>query len=355
MAYRGYTTYAHLGTIAAMKYRFHIVALLLMLPLAGHAVDIREGDELFVDDSPLEQQVEYPPWFRLSFLNLQDELHEITAFDKRGLIVYFGQEYCPYCKALLETNFGSRDIEHYTRSNFDVMAIDIHGQKKVTDLKGLEMTEKAFADREKVNLTPTLVFYDKDGIEALRLQGYYPPYKFRAALEFVADGHYRDEPFRDYLQRADPPLAFEVGGMNQEEFFQQPPYVLDRSKIVSKQPLLVFFEQGNCHACDVLHSAPLQNEEIRKLLGNFEIVQLDVTSNTPVITPTGERTTAKRWAESLGLFYTPTLLFFDGQGRSVMRLDSVAGFYRLRKVLTYVLAEGGTQGSLLRFRRSVGD
>ncbi len=332
------------------KLRYLILVLLLPQSIC-HAVDIREGDELFVDDAPLEQRVEYPPWFRLSFLNMQDELHEVTAFNKRGLIVYFGQEYCPYCKALLETNFGSRDIEQYTRNNFDVLAIDIHGQKRVTDLQGKEMSEKAFADREKVNLTPTLVFYDRDGIEALRLQGYYPPYKFRAALEFVADGHYRDEPFRDYLQRANPPMAFEMDGMNQEEFFQPPPYVLDRSKVASKQPLLVFFEQGNCHACDVLHTAPLQNNVIRKLLGNFEIVQLDVTSDTPVITPTGERTTSKRWAESLGLFYTPTLLFFDGEGRSVMRLDSVAGFYRLRKVLEYVLADGGNKGGLLRFRR----
>lgn len=325
--------------------------IILLLPVAAtQAVDIREGDELFVDDSPLEQVVEYPPWFRLSFLNMPEELREITAFNKRGLIVYFGQEYCPYCKALLETNFGSRDIEQYTRRNFDVLSIDIHGQKRVTDLEGKELSEKEFADREKVNLTPTLIFYDKEGIEALRLQGYYPPYKFRAALEFVADGHYRDEPFRDYLQRADPPMAFEADGLNQEDFFQPPPYALDRRKVTSKMPLLVLFEQGNCHACDILHTEPLQNEEIRALLEKFEIVQLDVTSDTPVITPAGEQTTSKRWAESLGLFYTPTLLFFDGHGRSIMRLDSVAGFYRLRKVLEYVLADSSNKGGLLRYR-----
>jgi thioredoxin-related protein len=330
-------------------------AIFLLLPLtATQAVDIREGDELFADDSPLEQPVEYPPWFRLSFLNLPDELRELTAFNKRGLIVYFGQEYCPYCKAMLETNFGSRDIEQYTRRNFDVLSIDIHGQKRVTDLTGREMSERDFSDQEKVNLTPTLVFYDKDGIEALRLQGYYPPYKFRAALEFVSDGHYRDEPFRDYLQRADPPMAFETGGLNQEDFFQPPPYTLDRRKVASKMPLLVLFEQGNCHACDILHTTPLQNEDIRALLEKFEIVQLDVTSDTPVITPAGEHTTSKRWAESLGLFYTPTLLFFDGHGRSVMRLDSVAGFNRLRKVLEYVLADG-SEGGLLRFRRDTKD
>ena len=34
------------------------------------------------------------------------------------------------------------------------------------------------------NFTPSLVFYDADGNIALRLRGYYPPYQFRAALEY---------------------------------------------------------------------------------------------------------------------------------------------------------------------------
>jgi len=328
-----------------------LLVLVTLLARAAVAVDIREGDELFMDDAQLEERIKYPPWFRLSFLNLREDLREVTAFNKHGMIVYFGQEYCPYCKALLENNFGKRDIEHYARSNFEVLAIDIHGQKSVTDLQGKEMTEKVFAEKERVNLTPTLIFYDKKGVEALRLQGYYPPYKFQAALEFVADGHFRDESFRDYLQRADPPLAFELGEMGQEDFFQSPPYALDRSKVSATAPLVVFFEQGNCHACDVLHSAPLQNEELRALLGRFEVVQLDVTSDTPVITPTGERTTSKEWAESLGLFYTPTLLFFDTHGNAIMRVDSVVGFYRLRKVLEYVLAGGYEKGTMTRFHR----
>jgi thioredoxin-related protein len=65
---------------------------------------------------------------------------------------------------------------------------------------------------------------------------------------------------------------------------------------------------------------------------------LNVWKNTPVITPGGERTTAKKWADELGLFYTPTLLFFDDHGKEILRVDSVVQFYRLRNVLDYVLS-----------------
>jgi thioredoxin-related protein len=48
--------------------------------------------------------------------------------------------------------------------------------------------------------------------------------------------------------------------------------------------------------------------------------------------------TARQWAEQLGIFYTPTLIFFDDHGHEIMRVDSVVQFYRLRNVLNYILS-----------------
>jgi thioredoxin-related protein len=336
---------------------FVLILLGILSYVAGplHVV-ASEEEALAFDDAPLDHDIHYPPWFRLSFLNLQEDLEDALTFGKRGLIVYFGQQYCPYCRALIEGNFGKHDIEQYTRRYFDVVAIDIHGSKKVTDLRGEVLSEKAYAAREQINFTPSLIFYDGGGEEVLRLQGYYPPYKFRAALEYVADGHHRGEGFADYLQRADPPLSFEPDGLNEEVFLSPPPYALDRSRLDGEMPLVVFFEQGECHACDVLHSAPLQNAEIRHLLHRFESVQLDIWADTPVITPGGEHTTSRAWAERLGLFYTPTLLFFDNRGEEILRVDSVVGFYRLRKVLEYILDGAYHRGiTLQQYRRRQGE
>lgn len=126
--------------------------------------------------------------------------------------------------------------------------------------------------------------------------------------------------------------------MSQEDFFLPPPHALDRSHWPGQRPLVVFFEQGDCHACDVLHTGPLRQDGILERFAQMDAAQLGVWDDTPVVTPSGERTTARRWADELGLFYTPTLVFFDEQGEEILRVDSVVQFYRLRNVLDYVLS-----------------
>jgi thioredoxin-related protein len=337
------TTAAVLAPILRLLQLRHTPDLLLVLLLglcaAAPAGADPGGDEFeSFDDQPLLEPLGYPDWFKLSFLDIGDDLQEAIAGGKQGLMVYFGQKYCAYCKQLLEGNFGKLDILAYTQRHFDAVGIDIHGQREVTDLNGREWSEHSYSVDRGINFTPTLVFHDRDGREALRLSGYYPPYKFRAALEYVADGHYRREDFRSYLARADVPMIFEAGEMSQEDFFLPPPHALDRSHWPGQRPLAVFFEQGDCHACDVLHTGPLRQDDIRARFAQMDVAQLGVWDDTPVVTPSGQRTTARRWADELGLFYTPTLLFFDEQGEEILRVDSVVQFYRLRSVLDYVLS-----------------
>ena len=320
-----------------------LLGTLFALLQVATAIGQTEPDQAFgFEDRPLQEPLDHPEWFKHSFLDLGEDLEEALAADKRGIIVYFGQRRCAYCKLLMEVNFGQHDTVTYTRRNFDIIPIDIWGVDEVTDINGVTLTERDFSLREKTNFTPSMIFYDKTGSEALRLRGYYPPYKFRAALEFVADGHFRNESFPDFLQRGSGALAFEPGELNDEFFFSPPPYALNRTQFPADRPLAVFFEQGDCHACNVLHSQPLGESAIRDLLQQFENVQLDIYADTPVITPDGEMTSARKWARKLGLFYTPSILFFDRHGKEIIRVDSVVQFYRLRNVLLYV-AGGGYQ------------
>ncbi len=305
------------------------------LGAAAAGVDADVTTALGADDFPREQPLTYPAWFKEPFLNLQDDHAEAIAAGK-DLVVYFGQRRCAYCHKLMDVNFGAPDIVDYTRAHFDIVPVDIWGVAEVTDLAGNKLTERDFALREETNFTPSLVFYDEQGREALRLRGYYPPYQFRAALEYVTDDHYQRESFRDYLARGDNRMVFGPADLNDQDFFEAPPYNLDRSGVPSDRPLVVFFEQGDCHACDVLHGQALKEAELQRQFGEVDSVQLDIWSDTPVVTPQGERTTAHDWARDLGLFYTPSLLFFDEHGREILRVDSVVGFYRLRNVLNYI-------------------
>lgn len=298
------------------------------------------NDSYDFDDTPLHHLIEHPSWFKESFLALDEDLSEAAEQDKVGLIVYFGQKRCAYCKKLMDVNFGMSDIVDYTQRHFDVVSIDIWSPEEVTTPSGKTLSQRDYSLALDTNFTPSLVFYDTEGRIALRLRGYYPPYQFRAALEYVAGGHYKREKFPVYMARGDQTLRFEAGDLVEEAFFEKPPFNLDRRHLPSERPLVVFFEQGDCHACDVLHTGPLQRNMIRRRFEGFENVQLDMWSDTPIVTPQGQVTTSKAWAKELGIFYAPTMLFLDENGQEIIRLDSVTQFFRLRNVLNYVLSKG---------------
>ena len=321
-----------------MSFRLFILILLLPALVLGS-----NGDEFSFDDTPLEEVIVHPDWFKESFLDLQDDLREAVDAGKAGIIVYFGQQRCAYCKKLMDTGFSEPDIVEYIRRHFDVIAIDIWSPEEVTLPDGRSMSQRDYAIALDTNFTPSLVFYDENGRIALRLRGYYPPYQLRAALEYVADDHYLKERFPDYLARGDSTLRFEGEPLIEEPFFDPPPYNLDRSRFPAAMPLVVFFEQGDCHACDVLHTEPLKRQVVLDALAPFQVVQLDMRADTAVVTPQGKATTAREWARELGLFYAPTLIFFDEQGREIIRIDSVIQFVRLRNVLNYVASKGYLQ------------
>lgn len=319
-----------------LRFKFFIVVCFLLTQIYFPVSALEENAPDF-DDFPLHDPLTYPSWFKESFMDLQDDLAESISNDKQGIIVYFGQKRCPYCQMLIDVNFGQEEIASYTQENFDLIPVDIWSVEEVTDTKGNTMTQREFALRERTNFTPSLLFYDKNGEQVMRLRGYYPPYQFMAALQYVAEGHYKREPFKVYLARGDKSQRFDEYDLAEQDFFSPPPYNLDRSLFRGEKPLVVFFEQGNCHACDVLHADPLKHRAVTQLFEKFDSVQIDMNSDTPVITPSGIKTTAREWADELDIFYAPSLLFFDEEGREIIRLDSVVRFFRLRNVLNYVI------------------
>jgi hypothetical protein len=94
----------------------------------------------------------------------------------------------------------------------------------------------------------------------------------------------------------------------------------------------------------------LAPKTVRKLFNRLDSVQLDMHSDVPLIKPDGSPSTAREWAEELGIFYAPSIVFFDEKGKEIIRVDSVVHFFRLRNVLNYVLSRGYlTEPNFLRW------
>lgn len=317
-----------------------IFFILFALACDSHALTTDDKAALDFEDRQLDEELLYPDWFKLSLGDLRDDLDDAVSSGKKGIITYFGQKRCAYCEQFFKTSLADEEIQNYLRQHFDVIAFNIWGIDDITDTDGKTYTERELSIHYKTNFTPSLVFYDKDGKPVFRLRGFYPPYKFRAALQYVTEGFYEKETFSEYFERADPGEYFLLGGLTERDFFLPPPYDLQALRLKDKNPIAVFFEQGNCHTCDLLHSGPLSQQLSIDELYKMDVIQLNMWADTEVITPQGKKTTARDWARSLDLFYAPSIVFFDPDGREIIRVDSVTHFYRLWGVLDYVNREG---------------
>ena len=62
--------------------------------------------------------------------------------------------------------------------------------------------KKGFIKKYKIIFTPTLIFFSDDGKEAFRMNGYSPPHKFLAALQYVSERRYQSgEKYIDFFKK----------------------------------------------------------------------------------------------------------------------------------------------------------
>jgi thioredoxin-related protein len=273
-----------------------------------------------------------PGWFKVSFLDLPADARAAAAQGKHLLLVWY-QDGCPYCARLIDTNFSQKRINDYTREHFDAVALNLWGSRQVTSPSGQTMTEKQLGKELGVQFTPTLQFLDGSGEVVLRLDGYYPPERFLAALRYVGEGRAGEVAFDRYLERH----ATERDGdgkLADADYLAQPPH--DLASV--DRPVAVLFEQTACPACDRLHRGILSEDRARELLAEFHVVQLDRWSQTEVVTPAGETTTAEAWGDALGLRYVPAMVLFD-DGREIIRMESLLKGFHVRSLLAYVASD----------------
>jgi thioredoxin-related protein len=279
--------------------------------------------------------VEKPDWFVNSFLDIREDVSEAAAAGKRVLL-YFYQDGCPYCRKLLDTNLALKDTEVRMRERFAVIAINLWGDREVTGFDGEQTTEKAFAKSLRVMFTPTLLFLDEAGAVVLRVNGYYPPHKFNAALDYAAGHDGRNPDFRDWYAAAAPAPA--RGVLHRDPAWL--PTDADLAARAGGRPLLVMFEQQDCAPCDELHLDILQRPESREQLARFDVVLLDMWSRDPVSRPDGKTGSVAEWAQELNVQYAPSLVFFDSSGREVFRTEAWLRSFHIQSAMDYV-ASGG--------------
>lgn len=313
----------------------------LLTHVPAQAADWSQVNRERFNEDAVAVQIEHPAWFKHSFLDLRSDLAEAKKAGKLGIMLFLSTPRCSYCRAFLDFTFADPDIRHDLTKHFDVIGLQVISDSEITDEHGKTWTMKQYVAAEKAYVTPTLIFLRHDGKRMLRIVGYYPPEKFRGVLDYLLNGHYEREPLGVFLARREPKSAAGSTIVRDPELFGAPPHILDRRAAPAGRPLLVLLERPDCASCAQFHRKVLKDPAIRALIKQYDAVQLDMTdTKTMVVIPTGERLSAKQWAEQLDLAYAPALVFFDERGQEVYRLDSELLRERTDGSLRLVLEKG---------------
>lgn len=171
----------------------------LAVSAAAHAAESQPGDDGLLRE----------PWFLESFLELPDDVATAAANGKR-LAVMWELKGCPYCRETHQMSFGNPDIADFIKTRFEILQLNIIGDREVADFDGEKLPEKKLADKYGVRFTPTVQFFPvtANGLaarkprerEVLRVQGYLQPKDFRNTFAFVADNGYERGSLRDFLK-----------------------------------------------------------------------------------------------------------------------------------------------------------
>lgn len=278
---------------------------------------------------------EHPAWFKESFLDIGADLGEAGEAGKH-LILYLYLNACPYCHKMLEESFKAQAMAGRIQRHFDVIALNIKGDREVALNAERSLSEKDLAQELKVLYTPTILFMTPDNQIVARVNGYRSVEDFSRVLDYVEGRHYKEQP-----------LAAWLAAHQKQNYSLLPHPLLEQQHdlaALKDKPLALLFENEDCIDCAALHSGHLADPRVQALLKQFHFVRLNSASDAPIIDPQGKRTTARQYSAQLELSYFPSLLLFaqdegaqdEGQMREIMRIQSRLYGYHFREILRYV-------------------
>lgn len=139
-------------------------------------------------------------FFDTTFGDFSEELQNAGDQGKKGILIMFEMDECPFCHRMKTSVLNQSEIQDYFKENFLVFAVDIEGDVEVTDFQGNTMAQKEFALKQyRVRATPVFAFFDLDGNLVARYTGATRDAReFQWLGEYVVNGEYGKTSFTRY-------------------------------------------------------------------------------------------------------------------------------------------------------------
>lgn len=137
--------------------------------------------------------------------DFKDELATARQEGKRGVLLMFEMDDCPFCARMKATVLNQSEVQDWYRQHFLVYSLDVKGDTPMVDFKGKQTTEKAFALENRARATPVFIFFDLDGNPITRFTGATQNAdEFMELGRYVVEGAYKTVPFNVYKRQIQP-------------------------------------------------------------------------------------------------------------------------------------------------------
>ena len=141
-------------------------------------------------------------FFHDSFWDFTEELETAREEGKKGILIMFEMDECPFCHRMKTTILNQPEVQNYFREHFRIFPVDIEGDIDLTDFGGRETTMKDFAFKQyRVRATPVFAFFDLDGnyIKRARFTGAARNKdEFMLLGRYVVEQAYKEQSFTRY-------------------------------------------------------------------------------------------------------------------------------------------------------------
>ncbi|OOZ41429.1 thioredoxin [Solemya pervernicosa gill symbiont] len=153
-----------------------------------------------IEAASVETRDPYVHFFDQFFGDLQEELANAKEEGKKGVLIFFEMDECPFCHRMKRTVLNRPEVQKFFKENMLSFAIDIEGDVEMVDFKGETMSQKDFSFKvNRVRATPVIAFYDLQGEQVVRYTGATSgPDEFLWMGEYFVDGHYQKQSFTRY-------------------------------------------------------------------------------------------------------------------------------------------------------------
>jgi thioredoxin-related protein len=148
-------------------------------------------------------------FFDQTFGDLPEELEHAREQGKKGILLMFEMDECPFCHRMKTTVLNQPEIQDFFKEHFLIFPVDVEGDVQITDFAGNTLAQKDFAlNQFRVRATPVFAFFDLDGNLVARYTGATRgAEEFRWLGDYVVNGEYQRTNFTRYKREREEAAA----------------------------------------------------------------------------------------------------------------------------------------------------